>query len=107
MLLSGKVDVWRRDDNSQVLLATLGPGDVFGEISLVLDEPTSASVTTTQQSTVLFLGREVFERLLKAVPAIGQYVRELGEERLMDTRLLLDEVYEDKGELTEFDPILS
>lgn len=90
VLLSGEVDVAKRDGSSKVLLATLGPGDVFGEISLVNDEPTSASVTAATQSTVLFLAKEVFLRLIEAVPDIDEYIRNLGEERQMDTRLLLD-----------------
>ncbi len=106
MLLSGEVDVSKVDGDSRVLLATLGPGDVFGEISLVLDEPTSASVTAVKQSTVLFLGREIFSRLVQAVPAIGEYVRDLGEERLMDTRLLLDASFDEDEELTDDDLIL-
>lgn len=104
MLLSGEVDVAKRDEESKVLLATLGPGDVFGEISLVNDEPTSASVTAAKQSTVLFLAKEIFLRLIEAVPEIGEYVRGLGEERAMDTRLLLDSP--DADELTEDDLIL-
>lgn len=110
MLLSGEADVSKRDGDSKVLLATLGPGDVFGEISLVNDEPASATVTAAKQSTVLFLAKEIFARLEAAVPEIGEYVRELGEERQMDTRLLLDAGgagdAEDEGELVDDDLIL-
>lgn len=105
MLLSGEVDVSKRDGGSKVLLASLGPGDVFGEISLVHDEPASATVTAAKQSTVLFLAKEIFHRLEEAVPEIGDYVRNLGEERMMDTRLLLDSGYEDEN-TTEDDLIL-
>lgn len=106
VLLAGEVDVAKRDDDSKVLLATLGPGDVFGEIALVHDEPTSASVTAATKSTVLFLDREIFDRLVEAVPAIGDYVRDLGEERLMDTRLLLEMSYDGDEELTDDDLVL-
>lgn len=105
MLLSGEADVSKRDGDSKILLASLGPGDVFGEISLVNDEPASATVTAAKQSTVLFLAKEIFLRLEAAVPEIGAYVRELGEERQMDTRLLLD-APEDDVELHDDDLIL-
>lgn len=106
VVLSGQVDVSKRDGATKVLLATLGPGEVFGEISLVNREPASATVTAATQTTVLFLPREVFERLIEAVPEIGEYVRSLGEERLLDTRLLLDATGEDAAEPSEDELLL-
>jgi CRP-like cAMP-binding protein len=73
-----------------VLLATLKPGDVFGEISLLEEGSATASVTAARPSTVLFLAKDVFSRLVEAFPEIKEYVSQLGEERLMDTRLLLE-----------------
>ena len=72
------------------MLATLKPGDVFGEISLIEDSPATATVTAARAGTVLFLARDVFARLVEAFPEIREYVSQLGEERLMDTRLLLE-----------------
>lgn len=89
VLLSGEVDVWKRDGDQKVLLATLRPGDVFGEIALVLEGPTTASVTAATECTVLFLARELFQRLVAAIPEIRAYVETLGDERMMDTRLVL------------------
>lgn len=105
VLLAGRVDVSKRDGDGKVLLATLGPGEVFGEISLLHDEPASATVTAAAQSTVLVLAKEVFHRLVEAVPEIGEYVRSLGEERLMDTRILLDAARLEE-ELTDDDLVL-
>lgn len=90
VLLSGEVDVWKVDGEEKVLLATLGAGEVFGEISLLKDAATSASVTAARDSTVLFLAREYFQRLVAAVPAIRAYVEGLSEGRLMDTQQILD-----------------
>ncbi|UJR79234.1 cyclic nucleotide-binding domain-containing protein [Sandaracinus amylolyticus] len=90
VLLSGEVDVSKIDGDSKILLATLKPGDVFGEISLLNDEPATATVTAARQSTVLFLGRDIFQRLVAAFPEIREYISQLGEERQLDTRLLLE-----------------
>lgn len=90
LLLSGEVDVSKIDGDSKVLLATLKPGDVFGEISLLHGGHASATVTAAQKSTVLFLAREVFAKLIAAFPEIGEYVSQLGEARMLDTRLLLE-----------------
>lgn len=90
VLLHGSVDVWKRDDEQKLLLATLAPGDVFGEISLLNEVPASATVTAAERSTVLFLSREYFERLVQGVPEVRGYLEELGDEREMDTRLWLE-----------------
>ena len=90
VLLSGEVDVTKIDGSSKVLLATLSPGDVFGEIALLHDELATATVTAARQSTVLFLARDIFQRLVAAFPDIREYVSQLGEERQLDTRLLLE-----------------
>jgi len=89
VLLSGEVDISKIDRDEKVLLATLKPGDVFGEISLLHEQPTSASVTAATNATVLFLARDIFRRLIDAVDEIREYVENLGEERLMDTRIVM------------------
>lgn len=103
VILHGEVDVSKIDGEEKVLLATLEAGDVFGEIALLQDEPTTATVAAATNTTVLFLHREVFDKLLAAVPEIRQYIENLGEERLMDTRILLDD---DAEELTDDDMVM-
>ncbi len=105
VLLAGEVDVSKVDGDSKVLLASLKPGDVFGEISLLDDAPATASVTAARASTVLFLERSIFTRLVEAFPAIRDFVSQLGEDRLMDTRLLL-EAGVDEVELGDDDLVL-
>ena len=90
VLLHGSVDVWKRDGAQKVLLATLGAGDVFGEMSLLHGAAATATVTAGQRSTVLFLAREYVERLMANVPKMREFLETLGDERAMDTRLWLD-----------------
>lgn len=97
VLLAGEVDVSKVDGNEKVLLATLKPGDVFGEMSMLNDEPANATVTAARQSTVLFLPREVFLRLVQAFPEIRDYVAQLSDERMMDTRLLLEAGHDEEA----------
>ena len=107
VVLHGEVDVSKIDGEEKVLLATLKPSDVFGEISLLHDEPTTATVTAATNATVLFLGRDIFQRLIEAVPEIRLYIESLGEERLMDTRILMSEEHDTIEEaLTDDDLIL-
>lgn len=104
VLLDGHADVWKRDGDEKVLLATLGPGDVFGEISLLLDEPTTATVTAAGRATVLVLTKELFRKLIEHVDGIRTYIEDLGDQRMMDARLTLDDV-EDFDEIDEDDLI--
>lgn len=98
VLLSGEADVSKRDGDSKVLLATLHAGDLFGEISLVQDVLTTATVTAASNATVLFLPREVFQKLVLAFPAIRDYVETLSDDRLMDLRLTMSQFEPDEAE---------
>ncbi|MEO7241371.1 MAG: Crp/Fnr family transcriptional regulator [Variovorax sp.] len=65
ILLTGRARVMSTDSRGrEVILATLGPGDHIGEMSLIDDEPHSATVRTEVQTDVLMLGREGFARCL-------------------------------------------
>jgi cAMP-dependent protein kinase regulator len=103
LVLRGEFEVTRDEGGHRQTVATLTPGDVFGEISLLNDEPTTATVTAAARSTVLFLGREYFRRLIDAVPEIRSYVEDLGDERMMDLRLRDATYLDDTEELDDDD----
>ena len=96
LILTGEVDVTKVDGKEKVLLATLKAGECFGEISLIKKTPTTATVTAARHTTVLFLPRDAFVKLVEALPELAAYFRELTEERLMDTRLVLDHSVEEE-----------
>ncbi|MBI2893450.1 MAG: cyclic nucleotide-binding domain-containing protein [Deltaproteobacteria bacterium] len=108
LLLQGEVDITKIDGAHKVLLATLKGGEVFGEISLIQDEPTTATVTAARQATVMFLAREYFQRLIEAIPSVRAYFEGLAEERLLDTQAVLQgaAAEEHEMELTEDDLVL-
>ena len=85
VVLRGQVEVRRESNGSYETLATLGPGDTFGEISLINDGPTTASVVAIEPTTVLFLGRHYCERLIEAIPEIREYLENLAEGRVIET----------------------
>jgi cAMP-dependent protein kinase regulator len=89
LLLAGEVDVTKLDGTDRVMLASLKSGDVFGEIALIENGPTTATVTAARRSKLLFLAREVFERLVQGVPELRAYFEQLAEDRRMDTNLVL------------------
>jgi CRP/FNR family transcriptional regulator len=56
MIRKGKVEVTKKQEGREdEHLATLGPGDVFGEIALLTDLPRSATVRAVEPTDVLGL----------------------------------------------------
>jgi len=63
VIWSGRVRVSRRFDQESFVLTELGPHDFFGEMSLIDDFPTSATVDALVDTTVLRMNREDFKFL--------------------------------------------
>lgn len=61
---TGQVKVLKGEGKSQEELAILGRGQLFGEMSLVEDDLTSASVVAATEVDLLVIHRAEFERLL-------------------------------------------
>ena len=65
IILSGRARVLASDSRGrEVILATLQPGDYIGEMSLIDNEPHSATVRAEVQTDVLMLGRSEFARCM-------------------------------------------
>lgn len=64
------------EDGREVILAILGKGDFFGEMSLLDGKPRSATVIAIEESKLLTLRRADFARLLERAPELA--VRVLG-----------------------------
>src|SRR5436853_4678744 len=69
MIQSGKVKVFIGDeDGREIILKLLGPGDFFGEMSMIDKQPRSASVTTSEPATFLVLTHAAFEKCVEQAP---------------------------------------
>jgi CRP/FNR family transcriptional regulator, cyclic AMP receptor protein len=65
IILTGRARVVTTDSRGrEVILATMHPGDYVGEMSLIDDEPHSATVSAEIQTDVLLLGRQEFASCL-------------------------------------------
>lgn len=66
---SGQVEVLKKGSAGEsVHLAYINPGEFFGEMSLLSDEPTSASVVASQDSEVLAVSKDDFKSILLCNP---------------------------------------
>ncbi|HEY4395356.1 MAG TPA: cyclic nucleotide-binding domain-containing protein [Polyangia bacterium] len=62
-------------------VARLRAGELFGEMALLGDGPTNAEVRTLVPTSILFLGRDYFRRLISALPALRKYFEDLYRSR--------------------------
>src|SRR5437870_13138285 len=64
-ILEGRVKVTiLGDDGREVILSVLGPGDFFGEMALLDNEPRSATAIAIEDSELLSLHRTDFQTVL-------------------------------------------
>jgi cAMP-dependent protein kinase regulator len=90
LIASGGVKVCSADpDGDAVLIAELGPGDVVGEISLVLRRPANADVVAAHATVALALTREQFHEAIRAYPGLLQQLYDLAIQRDDQTRSVL------------------
>jgi CRP/FNR family cyclic AMP-dependent transcriptional regulator len=83
-------------EGKEVILAVLGPGECFGEMSLIDDAPRSASVITIESCDFMSINKESFKTMLVSSPEISMrimkgLVKRLREaDKKIETLALLD-----------------
>ncbi|MBD0330039.1 MAG: cyclic nucleotide-binding domain-containing protein [Thermoleophilia bacterium] len=81
VVLSGAVRVL---DGEGGELARLGPGDHFGEFSLLLGQPRQHDVVAAEDCELLVVPKECFDRTVAADPELGPRIREQAEQRMRE-----------------------
>lgn len=82
LLLHGKLYVKRKkEDGSEISLAELGPGDMFGEMSLLTGQPTYATVAAATDCFVVRLSKRKFDEVIMTHPQILELVSQVSDER--------------------------
>lgn len=92
MVRTGRVELTVRDKMEQpCTLRFLEPGDVFGEMSLLDNEPRSASAVAVTDVDLIVLGREALVVLFERHPGVALNMLEIMTRRLRDTTALVQE----------------
>ena len=87
LIASGTVSVTGyEDEGDRVHITDLGPGDVVGEISLVLRRPATADVTAVHHTVALELSSERFKEAIKEYPSLLAELYELATTREDETK---------------------
>ena len=71
VLRSGRVRVQKRAISPRRIIATLEPGEVFGEVSFIDNQRVSASVVAIEPTEVDLLGKSEVISLLSSVPGLS------------------------------------
>jgi CRP-like cAMP-binding protein len=84
----GHLDIIGMDDGVEKVFATVGPGDVLGEVSFIDDSPRSVSVRAGEESTVRAWDKRTLSEALAFDPQLlakfAVAMSELLVERLRD-----------------------
>jgi CRP-like cAMP-binding protein len=97
ILLSGGLEVTTQSDAGTVRLAALEPGEMFGEMSLLTNSPTSATVRAVDHSIVLRLDKSAFEDVVDGRPEIRQLLSGLYSRRQGENEARLSSGVSDPG----------
>jgi uncharacterized membrane protein len=92
VVLAGRVEVSILDqDGRRVVLHALGPGEIFGELSLFDGEPRSATVVAVEPTRTFLIDRDDLGRLFARRPGAALDVLAMLGRRLRATDILLSE----------------
>jgi CRP-like cAMP-binding protein len=106
LILKGAVEVTKLNDGQKVRLANLKEGDVFGEISLIQDSPTTATCTSLTRGELLFLPKRDFKALMARHPELEEELSKITAERIQKTKEILAPADEESYELIEEDDLI-
>ena len=83
-ITAGAVEVRKKDPHTGIdfLLSEMGPGQNFGEMSLLTGKPRTASVIAVQPTTCAVLEQADFQELILSYPKIGVALTTVLAERL-------------------------
>ncbi|MGF1510376.1 MAG: cyclic nucleotide-binding domain-containing protein [Myxococcota bacterium] len=89
ILLYGSLSVTTRRESGPVSLAELVAGDMFGEMSLLHNDPISATVVAEADCFVIRLSRTRFQEVMMTHPHVLEVVSRISEERQQDNDQLM------------------
>jgi CRP/FNR family transcriptional regulator, cyclic AMP receptor protein len=85
VIQSGRVTISKQVGDVEKVLSTLGPGEFFGEMSILNNKPRSATVTCDEDARVLVIDAKTFEAMIRGNAEIAiRMIKKLAD-RLQET----------------------
>ncbi len=91
LIALGEVAIVHQDKSDSTIVAKLGPGEVVGEVALVLRRPAITDVVANHPTVTLFLAREKMMEFVKAHPKVFVDLYELAVKRDEETSTMAAE----------------
>ncbi|MBF0543210.1 MAG: PilT/PilU family type 4a pilus ATPase [Candidatus Riflebacteria bacterium] len=85
VIILGDVSIIAGAGEDAIELTKLGPGQMVGEIGILLEEVRSASSVAITQTTIMRIHKDVFKKILAAIPEAGLGMMKILAERLKNT----------------------
>jgi cAMP-dependent protein kinase regulator len=86
LIVAGEVKVFTRGQRGEhVALAELGPGDFFGEVSLLTGKPRTATITAKTPVTAIELTKEDVDQIARDYPDVPGILEEFYQRRAQHT----------------------
>lgn len=82
LIKEGRVRVLKNTDESELVLSELGVSEGFGEMSLIIDQPRSATVRAIGSVSALKLTKNDFSELMRGLPELATKMHRLVDERV-------------------------
>ncbi|RMD63095.1 MAG: Crp/Fnr family transcriptional regulator [Alphaproteobacteria bacterium] len=71
IIIDGTADVVIETEEGPLVVATVGPNDIVGEIAILCDVPRTATVVATSELTVLEITKDLFFRMVTDFPEMA------------------------------------
>ena len=81
---SGDVEVVRKEDGADRVLAKLSKGQYFGEMALISDAPRNATVRSVTKTRLAVLGKDNFLTMLRLMPHTQEDIMKTVNSRAME-----------------------
>lgn len=85
LIQSGDVQVTTHKGEEKVVLARLSPGAFFGEVSVLTDEPRTATVTALMDGEAVRFEKALVKEILGAYPRVADLLKKIVARRTEDT----------------------
>jgi len=93
LLRQGRVQLYRiSPEGKKLVIATLGPGALFGEMALLGQQMHNAFAEAMEDCSIMVMSRADLERLMLSDPTIGRRILALTQRRLTDAESRLEDM---------------